>query len=82
MTGANRCDPLQKAHEAVGDNLVPQGPTFHWRNGWMFARGERLDVHIWNVERGIDLVIPVHEWTILSDWLKGWPDVFEVKKAT
>lgn len=54
--------PLKKVHEAVGDNLVPQGPTFHWRNGWMFARGEALDVHVWNIERGIDLIIPRSDW--------------------
>jgi hypothetical protein len=53
---------VEKVAEAIGDNLVPQGPTFHWRNGWMFARGEANYVHFWNIERGIDLQFPPNEW--------------------
>lgn len=65
--------PLERVHEAVGDNLVPQGPTFHWRNGWMFARGEANDVHVWNIERGIDLIIPATEWASISQALRSRP---------
>ena len=54
--------PPEKAHEAVGDNVCPQGPSFHWRNGWMFARGEANYIHVWNIERGIDLCISPDEW--------------------
>lgn len=60
---------VEKVHEAVGDNLIPQGPSFHWRNGWMFARGEALDVRMWNIERGIDLIIPSAEWDSLVESL-------------
>ncbi len=82
--------PLAKVHEAVGDNIVPQGPTFHWRNGWMFARGEANDVHVWNIDRGIDLIIPSAEWVSIinatcsvpiAEWMKGWPGLFEIKHA-
>ena len=45
---------------------APQGPTFHWRDGWMFARGEGGDVHIWHVaDTGppdVNLRIPRGEW--------------------
>lgn len=49
-------------NEAIGDNVLPGATTFHWRNGWQFARGEADNVHIWNIERGIDLCIPPNEW--------------------
>jgi hypothetical protein len=62
--------PPKKVHEAVGSNVVPQGASYHWRNGWMFARGEGSHVHIWNIERGIDLCIPPNEWESLTAALK------------
>ncbi len=56
---------MEKVHEGASGNICPQGPTFHWRNGWMFCRGEGLYVHIWNIERGIDLAMPPAEWDSL-----------------
>ena len=40
---------------------TPLVAEFHWRDGWMFAR-EDTYVHVWNVERGVDLRIPLREW--------------------
>lgn len=62
--------PLTKVSEGVSGNMYPQGPTFHWRDGWNFCRGEGLDVHIWNTERRIDLVIPRVEWDSIVTALK------------
>lgn len=59
---------LIRVNDGVSGNIVPQGPTFHWRDGWMFARGEGLCIHVWNIERGIDLTIPRGEWdSIISE---------------
>jgi hypothetical protein len=41
-------------------NICPQGSTFHWKNGWMFARGEANYVHVWRGD--IELNIPPNEW--------------------
>ena len=62
--------PLAKVRDAITDNLYPQGPVFHWRDGWYFCRGEGLVVHIWNVERSIDLTIPDNEWKSITRHLK------------
>jgi hypothetical protein len=53
--------PLEKVRAGVS-GIVPQGPTFHWKDGWFFCRGEGLAVHIWNTEHGAELIIPRGEW--------------------
>lgn len=40
--------------------MAPQGSPFHWKDGWMFCRGEALTVHVYR--DGIELKIPAAEW--------------------
>jgi hypothetical protein len=54
-------------HAGVSNNLYPQGPTFHWRDGWMFARGEGMTVHIWNTH--LEIKIPDGEWDSIVGFL-------------
>lgn len=53
-------------HDGVSSNVNPQGPTFHWRDGWMFCRGEGMAVHIWKTSDpyppAIELTISDSEW--------------------
>jgi len=58
-----------KVRDGVGD-IVPHGPVYHWRNGWYFCRGECNVVHIWNVERGIELEMTESEWDSLAQFLR------------
>ena len=51
----------------VREGDAHQGPAFHWRHGWLFARGEARYVHIWrgHVWEGrfnAELSIPPNEW--------------------
>jgi hypothetical protein len=48
--------------EGISGNMYPQGPTFHWRDGWYFCRGECMTVQIWNYQRRVELEIPANEW--------------------
>lgn len=50
-------------HEGVG-GVVPQGPTFQWKDGWMFARSDR-GIEIWNNQREIEMTIPLPEWDLI-----------------
>lgn len=57
---------VEKVKDAVG-GMVPQGETFHWKDGWLFCRGEANDVHIWNANHAgkpdaVELKIPATEW--------------------
>ena len=60
-------------HAGVASNLYPQGPTFHWRDGWMFARGEGMAVHIWKTDDprppSIEITIPDGEWQSIVGFL-------------
>lgn len=49
--------------------MAPQGPVFHWKDGWMFCRGEANAVHIWC--KGIELKIPAAEWDSITRHLDG-----------
>jgi hypothetical protein len=57
---------VEKVHDGVAGNACPQGPAFHWRDGWMFARGEANNVHVWknslNGPVEVSLCIPAAEW--------------------
>jgi hypothetical protein len=61
----------------VSSNLYPQGPTFHWRDGWMFCRGEGMTVHIWNADWNpanlkpplVAITIPDAEWDSIVGFL-------------
>ena len=56
--------------EGIGSNMYPQGPTFHWRDGWYFCRGEGLVVNIWNDGHDIHLEIPRDEWDSIVETLE------------
>lgn len=60
-------------HGAVSSNLYPQGPTFHWRDGWTFCRGEGMAVHIWKTSDphppSIEITIPDGEWESIVGFL-------------
>lgn len=52
--------------------MTPQGSPFHWRDGWMFCRGEAGAVHVYNSNRqDIDLRIPFAEWQSILRHLNG-----------
>ena len=65
-------------HAGVSNNLNPQGPTFHWRNGWMFSRGEGMVVHIWKTNDPLpptfEITIPDAEWDSIVGFL-SYPKV-------
>lgn len=61
MTSDRREKPLSFVRDGVG-GMAPHGPVYHWRAGWYFCRGECHVVHVWNIEKGVDLEIPDGEW--------------------
>jgi hypothetical protein len=68
-----KAKPNVVVHAGVATNAYPQGPTFHWRDGWMFARGEGMNVHVWkNSHNGppeVSLCIPRAEWESIVGFL-------------
>lgn len=52
--------------------MSPQGIPFHWKDGWMFCRGEANTVHIYrNDSQNFELKIPAGEWDSIVRYLDG-----------
>jgi hypothetical protein len=55
--------------------MAPQGSPFHWKDGWMFCRGEAGTVHIYRAGEGfrdeVELKIPFAEWESILRHLNG-----------
>lgn len=51
--------------------MSPQGSPFHWKDGWMFCRGEALAVHVYRGD--IELKISAGEWDSIVKHLARSP---------
>lgn len=68
-TPRERQKVLSVVRDGVG-GMYPAGPVFHWRAGWYFCRGEMNVVHVWNIDKKVDLEIPDGEWASIVAALK------------